>query len=148
MSFSCFFLTCQYLPDEKLWRFCCMIQDEKGLNTSSHILRYHVLVAFRTADSSGLPACVNNYQMIHFNSHFPVKISIFLNTRTCHFANLLILLSKPKLAHSLNFMFAFRILLTPGLGSTKCLPIWEGHFNPQNGLADMKTYLESLTTTE
>lgn len=86
--------------------------------------------------------------MIHFNSYFPVKISIFLSTRTCHFANLLILLSKPKLAHSLNFMFAFRILLTAGLGSTKCLPIWEGHFNPQNGLADMKIYLESLTITE
>lgn len=60
-------------------------------------------------------------------------------------ANLFILLSKPMLTHSLNFMFAFRILLTAGLGSTKCFPIWEGHFNPQNGLADMKTtYLELL----
>jgi len=62
-----------------------MIQDEKELNISSHILRYHVFLAFRTADSSGLPACVNNYQMIHFNSHFPVKISRFLSTRTVSF---------------------------------------------------------------
>lgn len=62
-----------------------MAQDEKGLNINSYILRYDVFVAFITVDSSGVPACVNDYQMIHFNSSFPVKASIFLSTRTVSF---------------------------------------------------------------